>query len=105
MSNQDLSRSVNTFMLTSAPTLAEPTPLSYELLKTLARMLIFKVKTTKEHACYVMMKKYGHLYAQAVIQTIIDQGIGDELSQKIEARKKHRQRLQGMAFQPQMLSA
>jgi predicted nucleic acid-binding protein len=105
MSNQDLAKSVNIFMLSNAPTLTEATPLAYELLKTLARMLVFKVQTTKEHACYVMMKKYGHLYAQATVQTIIDEGIGDELSQKIEERKRKRERMRAMAFQPVLLSA
>lgn len=105
MSNKDLAQSVNAFMLSSAPTLTEATPLTYDLLKSLARMLLYKVGTTKEHACYVMMKKYQHLYCQSVIQKIIDDAIGDEISIKIGASKRRRMQKLAMVGQPQMLHA
>jgi hypothetical protein len=105
MSNKDLAQSVNTFMLSSAPTLTGATPLTYDLLKSLAQALLYKVGTTKEHACYVMMKKYSHLYCQSVIQTIIDEAIGDEISAKIGASKRCRQQRMAMVGQPVLLNA
>jgi hypothetical protein len=105
MANKDLAQSVNSFMLASAPTLTEATPLAYDLMKSLARALIYKVGTTKEHACYVMGKKYSHLYCQAVLDTIISDAIGDEISSKIGAAKKRRQQRLAMVGQPQMLHA
>lgn len=105
MSNKDLAQSVNSFMLTSAPTLTEATPLTYDLLKSLAQVLLYKVGTTKEHACYVMMKKYQHMYCQPIIQAIIDEAIGDEISAKIGASKRRREQKKAMVGQPQILSA
>jgi hypothetical protein len=105
MANKDLAQSVNSFMLSSAPTLTETTPLTYDLLRSLARMLLYKVGTTKEHACYVMCKKYSHLYCQAVVETIISEAVGDEISSKIGASKKRRLQRLAMVGQPQMLHA
>ncbi len=103
MANKDLAQSVNSFMLANAPTLTETTPLTYDLLKSLARLLLYKVGTTKEHACYVMFKKYSHLYHQGVLETIISDAIGDEISSKIGAAKKRRLSRLAVVNQPQML--
>jgi hypothetical protein len=108
MSNTDVAKTVNTFMLSSAPTLTEATPMAYDLLKALARQLLFNIRTTKEHAQYVMGKKYGHIYTQPVIMMIVDEAFGDELSERIQKSQKVRASKRAMAIgprQPVLLSA
>lgn len=103
--NKDLAASVNAFMLANAPALTEATPMAYDMLKAIARYLVFKVKTTKEHALYVMNKKYQHLYASGVVEVIIDEAIGDEQSERIGAAKRRRlAKLAASSAQPRLLA-
>ena len=108
MDNKDLAQTVNAFMLANAPTLTEATPMAYDLLKSMATQLVFTIKTTKEHALYVMSKKYGHLYHPRAITAIIDEAFADEISNrlKLSKDKKERKRHQvASSFQPVLLSA
>lgn len=103
MTSKDITVTVNSFMLTSAPTLTEATPIAYDLLKVLARQLIFKVKASDYHAAHVMRCKYGHIYTQGVIRMIVDEAIGDEMSERIGASKKKRMARKALASaQPQL---
>lgn len=105
MSNHDLANTVNSFMLSSAPTLTEANPMAYDLLKSLARQLLFKVKTTPDHAQYVMGKKYSHIYTPMIIAMIVKDAEGDELSERIASNKKKREMKRSVVNQPVMLSA
>lgn len=105
MSNKDLSQAVNVFMLANAPTLSEATPMAYDLLKALARQLVYKIGTTKEHAQYVMNKKYSSLYAASIMSRIVDEACGDELSSRIGASRARRERKRAMLTQPVLLTA
>ena len=108
MSNTDMAKTVNTFMLSSAPTLAQASPMAYDLLKALARQLLFNIKTTKEHAQYVMGRKYGHLYTQDAIIMIVDEAFGDELSERIQKNQRIRANKRAQMTgprQPVLLSA
>jgi hypothetical protein len=105
MSNQDLAQAVNYFMLHNSPTLTEASPMAYDLLKSLARQLLFKVKTTSEHAEYVMGKKYSHIYANAVIAAIILEAADDEYSERVGASKRKRDMKRSVVSHPVMLTA
>ena len=59
MPQKDISKTVNSFMLSNAPTLAEATPMGYAILKVIAAELVLVLGTTKEHALYVMMRNMG----------------------------------------------
>ncbi len=90
MSGKDIAKDVNAFMLSSAPTLTEATPMAYDLLKQLARQLIYKVKAADYHAVHVMSCKYGHIYTRGVIRMLVDEAMGDELADRVGASKRKR---------------
>ena len=104
MSNNDVAITVNTFMLNSAPTLVAATPLAYELLKSLAQTLTCKIGTSKEHALYVMNKKYSHLYDVKVIEAIIREGGDDFVANRIEENRHRRAAKRAVVGQPMLLS-
>jgi hypothetical protein len=92
-------------MLKSAPTLVEATPMGYDILKALARELLYKVRTSEEHACYVMTKKYGHLYATDAIRTIISEGQADEISERLYISRVRRSRKKELIIsQPRLMA-
>jgi len=108
MVNTDIAKTVNAFMLANAPNLTEATPMAYDLLKSLANALIFHIKTTREHATYVMNNRYGYLYNQACIATIIDEAFADEINSRMrlgQTRREKRLLARQQPSQPQLLSA
>ena len=90
MSDKDISGEVNKFMISGAPVINDCKPISFELLKVVARHLMFGIKTTREHAGYVMLKKYSHVYTRGAIDVAIDEGIADEVSDKLKTSKARR---------------
>lgn len=104
MSNKDIAVAVNTFMLNSAPTLVEASPMAYEMLKSLARQLMFNVRTTSDHAAYVIGKKYSHLYAPSVVSEIIKEAHDDEMSERIDASRRRREMKMNSIMQPALLA-
>ena len=92
MVNTDIAKIVNAFMLSNAPNLTEATPMAYDLLKALATELIFHIKTTREHAIYVMNNRYGYLYNQACIATIIDEAFAEEINGRMRLGQKRREK-------------
>jgi len=105
MSNTDLAHTVNSFMLANAPTLTEATPMSYDLLKALASQLIFRVKTTKEHAAYVMGKQYSHIYPPATLMLIAESAISDEQESRLRSAQRRRELKRSIVPQPRLLHA
>lgn len=100
----DTAQSVNNYMLANAPTLAGASPIAYELLKVLARQLVFGCKTSKEHATSALIQKYSRLYTQGVIATIVQEAIADEASEKSEkAAEKRARRLSKPVLQQPLL--
>jgi hypothetical protein len=100
MSNKDIAVSVNTFMLNSAPTLTEASPMAYDLLKSLAYNLVFYVKTTREHALGVMIRKYGHIYTTPCLSMIINEAFSDEINQRMRLRQVRKEREMVSRAQP-----
>ncbi len=107
MSQNDVSQTVNSFMLRSAPTLVEATPMGYDILKSVASNLLFYLKTSREHATYAMNCKYGHIYTNACIVTIINEAIADEVNQRMRISQVRREKkiVAGRQSQPVLLSA
>lgn len=101
MADKNLATQVNNFMIAAAPTLVEASTMSYDILKALARALVYKVGTTKEHAEYVMNKKYGHIYAPGVVRAIISEGIADEVADRIEVARIYRAKKKALALTAQ----
>lgn len=108
MSNNDIVHAVNAFMLANAPTLTAATPMTYDLLKVLAGQLLFTVKTTREHAEYVLGKKYGHLYDSACLSRIIRGAVDDQLnlaSRILEEKREKKRFSRTQPSQPVLLTA
>jgi hypothetical protein len=87
---KDITVTVNSFMLSSAPTLAEASPMAYDMLKVVARELVCRLKATDYHTAYAMRCKYGHIYTDGVIRRIIDEAIDEAQAERIEASRKKR---------------
>lgn len=107
MPQKDISKTVNSFMLSNAPTLAEATPMGYAILKVIAAELVLVLGTTKEHALYVMMRKYGHIYATSCISAIINEGLTEEADRRLKLKRdlKGRRLMASHQVQPILLSA
>lgn len=90
MSDKDLASIVSAFMINSAPTLVVADAISLGLVKAVARQLLYKVRTSREHAGFVISKKYSHLYTRGAIEVIIDEAIADEVSERVEISRKNR---------------
>ena len=102
---KDLATTVNEFMIKSAPTLVEASPMGYDILKALARELLYTVRTSEEHACFVMGRKYGHLYAPGALRTIIMEAEADEVSERIEESRIRRARMKALIIsQPRLMA-
>lgn len=106
MSSKDLSATVNEFMLKSAPVLVEATPMAYDMLKALARQLMFSVGTPVEYTGYVIYRKYGDLYHQDVISMLVKEAQADEISHRATLSNINRTRKRAMVMsQPHLLMA
>lgn len=101
MSNKDIAVSVNAFMLANAPTLVGASPMAYDMLKSLARELVYRVKATDYHAANAMHCKYSHIYTDSVIRKIVSEAMDEELATRIEtSRKKRMLRARSQSSQP-----
>lgn len=99
---KDAAQSVNAYMLTNAPTLAEASPMAWDLLKVLARNLMGI--TTSDHAAYVMGRKYAAIYAQSAIAMIIKEAQVDEITWRRQANATRREAKKTLLHQQPMLA-
>ena len=99
---KDIAQQVNAFMNNDAPSMHEAGKIQYDMLEVVAKQLIFTLKTTKEHAIYVMNVKYGHCFAQDLIRSLVEDIIKADTFEKLVPRIK-KQKPYKIYTQPSLL--